>query len=91
MDDVIPIIYQYDEFDIETNTEKTSPSTNAILDLVTPSSTVVENPVIPSTITFGSNSTTSNAVAGNPIPVVHNAGMADNKGMHIHARRKRVR
>ena len=78
MDEEIPIIYDSDDFEIPINTDNTSPGS----DFVTPTPVVVENPILPSTITFAHNATTSSAVAGSAIPAIDTAGIGQTEGRY---------
>ena len=82
MDEEIPIIYDSDDFEIQINTDNTSPGSDGVLDLVTPTPVVVENPILPSTITFAHNATTASAVAGSAIPAIDTAGIGQTGGRY---------
>ena len=82
MDEEIPIIYDSDDFEISINTDHTSPGSDGVLDFVTPTPMVVKNPILPSTITFAHNATTSSAVAGSAIPAIDTAGIGQTEGRY---------
>ena len=86
MDEVIPIIYDYENFVTPSNTESVPPEVDHGLDLVTTTIAVVENPIIPSTINFERNATTTDAVVGNATPIIRTAGTGRHTGMYTGGR-----
>ena len=82
MDEVIPIIYDYENSVTPSNTESVPPEVDHGLDLVTTTIAMVENPIIPSAINFERNATTTDAVVGNATPIIRTAGTGRHTGMY---------